>query len=117
MPPPEVSLPGVVVDVNSVDADGGEVVIDPFGHVGIAVLHDGADSDGEVVCIAAVVDDVVLIAYYYLLHIGEYTKRKGAHSTAGASTQTEQFKMKDVTFFWDIIAGAALSSATQCSGF
>ena len=58
MPPPEVPLPGVVVDVNSVDADGGEVVVDPFGHVGLAVLHDGADSDGEVVCVAAVVDDV-----------------------------------------------------------
>ena len=58
MPPPEVPLPGVVVDVNSVDANGGEVVVDPFGHVGLAVLHDGADSDGEVVCVAAVVDDV-----------------------------------------------------------
>ena len=62
MPPPKVPLPGVVVDVNSVDADGGEVVVDPFGHVGLAVLHDGTDSDSEVVCVAAVaavVDDVV----------------------------------------------------------
>ena len=58
MPPPEVPLPGVVVDVNSVDANGGEVVVNPFGHVGLVVLHDGADSDNEVLCVAAVVDDV-----------------------------------------------------------
>ena len=30
------------------------------------------------------VGDSALIAYYYLLRIGEYTKRKGARSTAGA---------------------------------
>ena len=34
------------------------MAVDPFGHVGLAVLHDGKDSDGEVVCVAAVVDDV-----------------------------------------------------------
>ena len=45
------------------------------------------------------VGDSALIAYYHLLHIGEYSNRKGAHSTTGASMQTEQFKMKDVTFF------------------
>ena len=58
MPPPEVPLPGVVVDVNFVDADGGEVAVDPFGHVGIAVLHGSADFDGEVV---DDVDDVRLL--------------------------------------------------------
>ena len=47
------------------------------------------------------VGDDALIAYYYLLRIGEHTVYKGARTCrpTSAAKQTEQFKMKDVTFF------------------
>ena len=48
------------------------------------------------------VGDCALTAFYYLLRIGEYTARKGASTTNGGpskETQTEQFKLCDVTFF------------------
>ena len=41
------------------------------------------------------VGDWSLIAYYYLLRIGEYTVKKSRNY----SKQTRQFKMEDVTFF------------------
>ena len=42
-----------------------------------------------------VVGGLTLIAFYYLLRVGEYTV-KGRRN---ASKQTEQFECKDVTFF------------------
>lgn len=43
----------------------------------------------------ASVGDLVLIAFYYLLRIGEYTGKPSRNS----SKQTVQFRVKDVTFF------------------
>ena len=39
--------------------------------------------------------DLDLIAMYYILRVGEYAVKKHKNETK----QTEQFKMKDVTFF------------------
>ena len=44
----------------------------------------------------AAVGDSALMAFYYLLRVGEYTI-KGRRSE---SKQTVQFKMEDATFFW-----------------
>jgi hypothetical protein len=41
------------------------------------------------------IGDLTMIAFYYLLRIGEYTT-KGTHNN---SKQTEEFKMGDITFF------------------
>lgn len=41
------------------------------------------------------VGDLALIAFYYLLRVGEYTGKPSRNETK----QTEQFKAKDVTFF------------------
>ena len=41
------------------------------------------------------VGDLSLIAFYFLLRVGEYTVK----GTRNESKQTEQFKLKDVTFF------------------
>eukprot|EP00985_Skeletonema_marinoi_P013898 scaffold6992_cov241-Skeletonema_marinoi.AAC.1 len=41
------------------------------------------------------VGDLALIAFYYLLRIGEYTGKPSKNDTK----QTEQFKLQDVTFF------------------
>lgn len=41
------------------------------------------------------VGDLTLIAFYYLLRIGEYTGKPSRNETK----QTEQFKLQDVTFF------------------
>mmetsp|Transcript_12197 Transcript_12197/g.20083 ORF Transcript_12197/g.20083 Transcript_12197/m.20083 type:complete len:482 (+) Transcript_12197:2086-3531(+) len=41
------------------------------------------------------VGDLALIAFYYLLRIGEYTGKPSRNETK----QTEQFKLQDVTFF------------------
>jgi hypothetical protein len=41
------------------------------------------------------VGDLVMIAFYYLLRIGEYTTK----STRNNSKQTEEFKLGDITFF------------------
>lgn len=43
----------------------------------------------------AVLGDWALIAFYYLLRVGEYTEK----STRGDTKQTVAFRMKDVTFF------------------
>ena len=43
----------------------------------------------------AVLGDWALIAFYYLLRVGEYTEK----SERGDSKQTVSFRMKDVTFF------------------
>ena len=50
----------------------------------------------------AVAGDWTLIAFYYLLRIGEYTEK----SVKGDSKQTVPFRMKDVTFFEFNKAGA-----------
>ena len=41
------------------------------------------------------VGDNCLMAYYYLLRLGEYTVKRGKKK----STQTEQFKLEDCRFF------------------
>jgi hypothetical protein len=41
------------------------------------------------------IGDLALVAFYYLLHIGEYTVK----STRNQSKQTTQFRISDVTFF------------------
>ena len=45
------------------------------------------------------VGDVYLIAFYYLLRIGEYTVRRQCDRSKRAKKQTVQFKLEDVTFF------------------
>lgn len=44
------------------------------------------------------VADLVTVAYYYLLRVGEYTA-KGKGTPESGATQTRPFKMKDVAFF------------------
>jgi hypothetical protein len=44
---------------------------------------------------AKAIGDLALIAFYYLLHIGEYTVKGKCNN----KKQTVQFKLKDVTFF------------------
>jgi hypothetical protein len=41
------------------------------------------------------IGDLTMIAFYYLLPIGEYTTK----GTRNNSKQTEEFKMGDITFF------------------
>ena len=41
------------------------------------------------------VGDLAMIAFYYLLRVGEYTMK----GTRNESKQTVQFKMEDITFF------------------
>ena len=41
------------------------------------------------------IGDLVLIAFYYLLRIGEYTTKAARNN----SKQTEEFKLGDITFF------------------
>ena len=45
---------------------------------------------------AQAVGDLVLIAFYFLLRVGEYTTKGKADKK---TKQTDQFKMGDVTFF------------------
>jgi len=46
------------------------------------------------------VADLVMIAFYYLLRVGEYTaKGKGAQDWESRETQTQPFRMRDVAFF------------------
>jgi hypothetical protein len=45
------------------------------------------------------VGDLSLIAFYYLLCIGEYTVKRQHDRTKRATKQTTQFKLEDVTFF------------------
>jgi len=45
------------------------------------------------------VGDLSLIAFYYLLRIGEYTVKRQRERSKRAKKQTVQFKMEDVTFF------------------
>ncbi len=45
------------------------------------------------------VGDLSLIAFYYLLHIGEYTVKRQHDRSKCATKQTVQFKLEDVTFF------------------
>jgi hypothetical protein len=48
---------------------------------------------------AQAVGGVSLIAFYYLLQIGEYTVKQKRDRTQRAKKQTIQFKLEDVTFF------------------
>ena len=51
--------------------------------------------------------DLVMIAFYYLLRVGEYTaKGKGAQDWESRETQTQPFRLKDIAFF-------SLHSATK----
>jgi len=45
------------------------------------------------------VGDLSLIAFYYLLRIGEYTVKRQRDHSKRATKQTFQFKLEDVTFF------------------
>jgi len=45
------------------------------------------------------IGDLSLIAFYYLLRIGEYTVKHQRDRTKRARKQTVQFKVEDVTFF------------------
>jgi len=45
------------------------------------------------------VRDLALIAFYYLLRIGEYTVKRQRDRTKPAKKQTVQFKLEDVTSF------------------
>ena len=46
------------------------------------------------------VGDLVMIAFYYLLRVGEYTKKgKGAQDWDEFETQTQPFRLKDIAFF------------------
>jgi hypothetical protein len=45
------------------------------------------------------VGDLSLIAFYYLLRIGEYTVKRQCDRAKRARKQTVQFKLEDVTFF------------------
>jgi hypothetical protein len=45
------------------------------------------------------IGDLSLIAFYYLLCIGEYTVKCQRDHTKQAKKQTVQFKLEDVTFF------------------
>jgi hypothetical protein len=45
------------------------------------------------------VEDLSLIAFYYLLRIGEYTVKYQQEGAKRAKKQTVQFKLEDVTFF------------------
>ena len=42
--------------------------------------------------------DLTMIAFYYLLRVGEYTNKGSGEQNTNA-TQTQQFKVKDVAFF------------------
>jgi hypothetical protein len=44
------------------------------------------------------IGDLLLIAFYYLLHIGEYTVKERRHNSK-QNKQTVQFKLEDVKFF------------------
>lgn len=44
------------------------------------------------------VADLTMIAFYYLLRVGEYTN-KGRGQQDATATQTQQFKLKDIAFF------------------
>ena len=45
------------------------------------------------------VGDLSLIAFYYLLRIGEYTVKCQRNRSKRATKQTVQFKLEDVTLF------------------
>ncbi len=47
------------------------------------------------------IGDLALIAFYYLLRVGEYTCKPTCNNTK----QTIQFKMEDITFFKQNIRG------------
>jgi hypothetical protein len=43
------------------------------------------------------IGDLTMIAFYYLLRIGEYTTKEARNN----SKQTEEFKLGDIMFFWN----------------
>ena len=53
------------------------------------------------------VADLTMIAFYYLLQVGEYTVKGTGLQDSGA-TQTQQFNMKDVAFFGTNSRGGAV---------
>ena len=68
------------------------VEVDVPNHV--ATLGGAADATP----LAQAVGDLVLVAFYFLLRVGEYTCR-GNGAAKDADKQTEQFKVSDVRFF------------------
>ena len=54
-----------------------------------------------------------MIAFYYLLRVGEYTVKGTGQQDSGA-TQTQQFKMKDVTFFGTNSRGGVVQIIAKC---
>ena len=57
--------------------------------------------DGSVAKLNRAISDLTLIAFYFLLHIGEYTV-EGTHNK---SKQTVPFKFEDITFFKKNLVG------------
>ncbi len=55
--------------------------------------------------------DLILIAFYYLLRVGEYTVK----AKRNASKQTVQFRLKDVTFFAHDTSGSLRQLSRQAS--
>jgi hypothetical protein len=58
------------------------------------------------------IGDLSLIAFYYLLRIGEYTVKGNQNNTK----QTVQFKYKDVTFFKKTQGGTITVPPSECTG-
>ena len=56
-------------------------------------LREGATQQQEAT------GDLVLIAFYYLLRVGEYTTKTRRGKKRGKRKRTRQFRVKDVTFF------------------
>ena len=57
--------------------------------------------DGNATESERAIGDLTLIAFYYLLRIGEYTVK----GTRNKTKQTVQFKFEDITFFKKILRG------------
>ena len=57
-----------------------------------------------------------MIAFYYLLRVGEYKLKGTGHQDSGA-TQPQQFKMKDVAFFGTKSRGGAVQIIAKFSRF
>ena len=43
--------------------------------------------------------DLIQVAFYYLLRVGEYTHKAGTRDSRSRAKQTQPFRMKDVAFF------------------
>jgi hypothetical protein len=57
--------------------------------------------EGSAMKLERAIGDLSLVAFYYLLHIGEYTVK----GTRNKNKQTVQFKYEDITFFKKNLSG------------